>query len=198
MTLAGLNSLWQKKCQISVKNWIFDDSFHEKELVLVIWMLRMIKPSGSVIFLMKWGCWGHWGHWGCWGHWGHWGCRGFKAWKVTTEEFRLIQAFGFSFNFMFRKNFFLVESWSTILIFSTFSVKGCWGQPMSSFWKLVGETQIFKPLEATRHPFSIKLLILLSLRANLLCILHYETPCRNPYQLGNAINVTVFCIHHLS
>ena len=81
MTSAGLNSLRQKECQISVKNWIFDDPFHKKGLILVICVLGMIKPSGSVNFLMKWGCWGHWGHWGCWGHWGHWGSRGFKAWK---------------------------------------------------------------------------------------------------------------------
>ena len=65
--LAGLNSLWQKGCQISVKNWIFDDPFYKKGLILIIWVLRMIKPSGSIIFLMKWGCQGHWGHWGCWG-----------------------------------------------------------------------------------------------------------------------------------
>ena len=87
---AGLNSLRQKVCQILVKNWIFDDPFHIKGLVLVIWVLGMIKPSGSVDFLMKWGCRGHWGHWGCWGHWGHWGCRGFKFWKITTEDFRHI------------------------------------------------------------------------------------------------------------
>ena len=51
--LAGLNSLRQKGCHISVKNWIFDDPFYKKGLVLVIWVLRMIKPSGSVIFLMN-------------------------------------------------------------------------------------------------------------------------------------------------
>ena len=36
--------------QISVKHWIFDDPFHKKELVLVIWVLLMIKLSGSVNF----------------------------------------------------------------------------------------------------------------------------------------------------
>ena len=132
MTSAGLNSLWQKKYQTSVKRWILDDPFHKKGLVLVIWVLGMIKPSGSVIFLMKWGCRGHWG---CWGHWGHWGCRSFKAWKTTTEDFRVIQAFEFSFIFMFRKKIFGVESWNIILNFSTFSVGGCWGQLMSFFLK---------------------------------------------------------------
>ena len=101
VTSAGLNSLRQKECQILVKNLIFDDSFHKKGLVLVIWVLGMIKPSGSVIFLMKWGCRGHWGHWGCWGHWGHLGCRGLKAWKITTEDFRVIKILEFSFILMF-------------------------------------------------------------------------------------------------
>ena len=32
-----------------------------------------------------------------------------------------------------------------MLNFSTFSVRGCWAQPMSLFWKLVDETQISKP-----------------------------------------------------
>ena len=156
MTLAGLNSLWQKKCQISVKNWIFDYLFHEKELVLVIWMLRMIKPSGSVIFLMKWGCWGHWGHWGCWGRWDLWGCRSFKAWKTTTEDFRFIWAFELSFIFMFWKKKLGVESLNIILNFCTFSVRGCWGQLMSFIWKLVNETQMCNPLEVTRHQNLIK------------------------------------------
>jgi hypothetical protein len=38
---------------ILVKNWIFDDPSHKKGLVLVIWVPGMIKPSGSVDFLMK-------------------------------------------------------------------------------------------------------------------------------------------------
>jgi hypothetical protein len=48
---------------------------------------------------------------------------------------------------------------------------------MSFFWKLVDETQISKPPEATRHHDLMKLLIPLPLRADLLYILHYETPC---------------------
>ena len=35
------------------ENWIFYDPFHKKRLVLVIWVLGMIKPLGSVISLMK-------------------------------------------------------------------------------------------------------------------------------------------------
>ena len=72
------------------------------------------------IFLMKWGCWGHWGHSGCWGRLGHWGWRSFNAWKTTTEDFRVIQAFEFSFIFMFWK-------------------KGFWGRIMKydiEFWHL--------------------------------------------------------------
>ena len=105
--LAGLNSLWQKGYQISVKNWIFDDPFHKKGLILVIWVLGMIKSSGSVDFLIKWGCWGNWGHWGCWGYWGHWGCIGLEAWKITTEDFKFTHTFEFSFIFTFWKKVFL-------------------------------------------------------------------------------------------
>ena len=43
----------QEEYQISVKNWIFDDPFHKNGLVLVIWVLGMIQPLGSVILLMK-------------------------------------------------------------------------------------------------------------------------------------------------
>ena len=85
----------------SVKNWIFDDPFHKNGPVLVILVPGIIEPSGSVHFLMKWGCWGHWGHWGCWGCWGHWGCRGSKAWKITSEDFRVHQVLKFSFILMF-------------------------------------------------------------------------------------------------
>ena len=50
---AGLNSLRQKEYQLSEKYWIFDDTFHKKGLVLILWVLGMIKPSGSVDILMK-------------------------------------------------------------------------------------------------------------------------------------------------
>ena len=49
--------------------------------------------------------------------------------------------------------------------------------PKIIFSKLVDETQISKPPDATRQHNSMKLLIILPLRANLLYILHYETPC---------------------
>ena len=45
------------------------------------------------------------------------------------------------------------------------------------FRKLFDKTQISKPPEPTRHHNSIKLWILLSLRADLFYILQYETPC---------------------
>ena len=65
-----------------------------------------------------------------------------------------------------------------MLDLSTFPVGGCWGQLMLLFWKLVHKTQISKLPEPTRHHNSIRLWILLSLRADLLYILQYETPCR--------------------
>ena len=81
VALGGLNSLRQKVYQILVKKGIFDDPFHKKGLLLVMFVTGMIQRSRSVIFLMKWGCLGHWGHQGCWDCWGtgHWGCRGSKA-----------------------------------------------------------------------------------------------------------------------
>ena len=71
--------------------------------VLVILVLGMIQPSGSGSSLMKWGCKGHWGHQGCWGCRGHWGCWGSKVWKITTEDFRVLRFFEFSFILMFWK-----------------------------------------------------------------------------------------------
>ena len=48
---------------------------------------------------------------------------------------------------------------------------------MLLFCELVDETQISKPPEPTRHLNSIKLWILLPLRAKLLVTLQYEIPC---------------------
>ena len=45
------------------------------------------------------------------------------------------------------------------------------------FWKLVDETQMCKPPEATRHHNSIKYLILLPLRAVQFRPFHFDTPC---------------------
>jgi hypothetical protein len=53
VTSAGLSSLQQKGYHISVKKWNFDDPFHKKGPVLVIWVPGMIQSSGSVNFLMK-------------------------------------------------------------------------------------------------------------------------------------------------
>ena len=47
--------------------------------------------------------------------------------------------------------------WSEFFIdISTFSVRGCWGQPMLLFWKLGDETQMPTTHEATRHHNSKK------------------------------------------
>ena len=62
--------------------------------------------------------------------------------------------------------------------FCTFSVRGCWGQLISFFWKLVDETQMCNPPEATRHHNLIKLLILLPLRAIYFRTFQCEIPCR--------------------
>ena len=63
------------------------------------------------------------------------------------------------------------------LISDTLSIRGCWGQLMSLFWKLVDETQMAKPPEPTSHHNSRKDLILLPLRAIYFRSFYYETPC---------------------
>ena len=64
-----------------------------------------------------------------------------------------------------------------LLIYGTFSVRGCWGQPMLLFWKLVDETQISKPQEYTDTFRQILTSIFLSVRAILKETVQYETPC---------------------
>ena len=70
-------------------------------------------------------------------------------------------------------------NYKDLLCFSTFSVGGCWGQPMLLFWKLIHKTQMSNPPEAASYRNSTKLLILLPLRAIYFYSLHYETPCKN-------------------
>ena len=74
-----------------------------------------------------------------------------------------------SFRFLnlgcFEKKRKMFESWNIILNFSTFSVRGYWGQPMSLFGKLDDETQISKPPEPAMDLVSIKSMILLPLIA---------------------------------
>ena len=67
--------------------------------------------------------------------------------------------------YVLKKSYFGVGSWNIILNFSTFSVRGCWGQGMQFFWKLVDETQKCNPPEATRHHNPRKIFILLPLKA---------------------------------
>ena len=50
---------------------------------------------------------------------------------------------------------------------------------MPYFSKLVEETKMYKPPETTGHHKLLKLSILLPVRANLLCTLQCETPCKS-------------------
>ena len=88
----------------SVQNWIFDDLFHKNGPASVFLVPGTIQSSRSGSSLMKKGFRGCWGHWGCRGRWGCWGCRGSNAWKITNEDFRVIQVLDFSFILMFWKN----------------------------------------------------------------------------------------------
>ena len=51
------------------------------------------------------------------------------------------------------------------LNFCTFSVRGCWGQPMLLFWKLVDETQMGNTGDHAARDISSKFSIFLPLRA---------------------------------
>ena len=93
----------QKRYQISVKIWVFDDLFHKKGLLLVILVPGMIQLSRSgSFFWVKEDFWGCGGQWGCRGRWGQWGYRGSKAWKITNEDFSH-PGLEFSFILMFLK-----------------------------------------------------------------------------------------------
>ena len=151
---------------ISVKFWIFDDSFLKKGPVLVILVPGMIQPSQSVMFQMKWGCKGHWGHGGCWGCGGHWGCRGSKVWKISTEDFShpgsWIQLY---FDVLEKK--ILVESWNIMMNFSTFLLEAVEASQCYFFvnWFMKLKCPNLLKSLGTRHPNSRKVLFLLPLRA---------------------------------
>ena len=137
----------------------------------------MIRSSGSGSFLKKWGCRGWWGQWGCRGQ----GVTEVseavevsKAWKITTEDFRVILVLEFN---NLRTKIILTESWKFLLNFSTFSIGGCWGQSMLLFWKLVDKTQISKPQDHTDNFKHNPISIFLSVRPKLLLTVQYEIPC---------------------
>ena len=90
MTLAGLNSLQQKECQILVKNWIFDDPFHKKLPVLSILVPEWSDHKNKAVF---------------WGNWAleaveaskvaeaaevNEASKASKAWKITIEDFKAV------------------------------------------------------------------------------------------------------------
>jgi hypothetical protein len=70
-----------------------------------------------------------------------------------------------------------------LVIYGTFSVRGCWGQLMLLFWKLVDETQISKPKEYTDTFREILTSIFLSVRTILKETVQCETPCIKLYWL---------------
>ena len=62
-----------------------------------------------------------------------------------------------------------------LLISEALSVRGCWGQSMLLFWKLIHKTQMSNPPEATSYCNSTKILIVLPLRTIYFYSLNYET-----------------------
>ena len=71
-----------------------------------------------------------------------------------------------------------------LLIYGTFSVRGCWGQSMLLFRKLVDETQISKPQKYTDTFRQILTSIFLSVRAILKETVQCETPCSSVNTYG--------------
>ena len=72
--------------------------------------------------------------------------------------------------------------------FSTFSVRGCWGQPMLLFWKMVNETQMPKPQEYTDTFIITQKLFLVCLWGLQNLSKGVETPCTT-----RALQVTTRC-----
>ena len=95
VTWDGLNSLQQRGCkyQCNLDFW-WSNSLEGTNIGhLSTRDNQTIRISN---YLTKWGYRGHWGHGGCWGCRGHWDHRGSKAWKITTEHFRVIQVMNLS------------------------------------------------------------------------------------------------------
>ena len=65
------------------------------------------------------------------------------------------------------------------LISDILSVRGCWGQPMLLFLKLVDKTQMLWPPEHAIRDMRSKISICVSVRANLLYTFQCETPCKD-------------------
>ena len=67
------------------------------------------------------------------------------------------------------------------LISDTLSVRGCWGQPMLFFWKLIHETQMSNTCHHADRDILSKFSILLPLRAVYFRSYLYETPCSSSF-----------------
>ena len=65
-----------------------------------------------------------------------------------------------------------------LLISDTFSVGGCWGQPMLLFWKLGDKTQMSIPCDHAARDIPSKFSIFLPLRAIYFRSYQSETPCK--------------------
>ena len=176
--LTGLSSLRQKRCLNSI--WYFmilpKKTFFQNIKIKLNSNAWMTLKSSVVIFQALKPLQPQWPQWPQQPQWPQWPQQPHFIKKITDPDDLIIPS-----TQMTNTSPFLWNGSSKIQFFTDIwysSWRGCWGQPMSFFWKLVDETQISKPPEATRHHNLIKLLILLLLKADLFCILHYETPSR--------------------
>ena len=74
-----------------------------------------------------------------------------KSLLRTSESSRL---FNSALHWCIEKEKFLVESWNIILNLWTFSIGGCWGQPMLLFWKMVANVKMQALIEHIINPES--------------------------------------------
>ena len=84
------------------------------------------------------------------------------------------------------KQEFVWRRFWNMLNFSTFSVGGCWGQPMLLLWKLVDETKISKPQDFRNTFKQILACIFLSFRVYSWNKFQYKITCisKNCYKLS--------------
>ena len=136
-----------------MKNWVFEDPIHNKGPMLVILVARLIKKSGSGSFFEK---------------------KGLqrllrparlqrtlrsirlqrflrpeKSLLRTAESSRFLSLVIWGLKSLYFDGLKKIYFYRIMLNFSTFSVRGCWGQPLLFFWKLVDQTQMPKPQEHT-------------------------------------------------
>ena len=151
LTTRSLNGLRQKGCHILVKNWIFGDPFHKKnDKQWLFWCQWWSDHQDQEVF------------------WGNWTLEAVeaselteatdvneagevsKAWKITTEDFRVNNILEFTFTLMFWGNLFLwynheISYW-ILAPFLSEAVEASWCQFFENWLMKPKCTNLLKPL----------------------------------------------------